>query len=173
MNEQEAKKFVLDLFSSDDCISLDKNLITTLGTNGAAMHSIIQKAIAEDKVIDWSEEMPWVSQRTIERSLKTLKALGYATGERETQIIKGYVYLIEAIGCSRYKIGRAFNPAKRLNEMQTGSPFELAIVCIIPSDDTIRLESRLHREFAASRVKGEWFELGDLDIEYIRALASS
>jgi len=34
-----------------------------------------------------------------------------------------------------------------------------------------QVEKEIHRRFQAKRVKGEWFELNEADVEYIRRLA--
>lgn len=65
------------------------------------------------------------------------------------------VYLVWAKGTNRFKIGRSGNPQSRLLGMQTGSPFELALI----AETDQATEADLHRQFADFAVKGEWFEV--------------
>lgn len=74
-----------------------------------------------------------------------------------------YVYFIKAsTGGSNYpvKIGVAYDPAKRLDELKTGNPFKLSIMsCVkMPSRKAAYdLEAFLHRHFDKKRMEGEWF----------------
>jgi hypothetical protein len=72
----------------------------------------------------------------------------------------GYVYFIVAEGCDRVKIGYSRDPTVRLNELQTGSPFPLRIVRVIPACRGT-LETRVHKHFADLRLHGEWFRVTD------------
>ena len=51
------------------------------------------------------------------------------------------------------KIGRSCNPEARLRELQAANPEPLVLLHVIEGDQ----ERRLHRQFAAHRVTGEWF----------------
>lgn len=74
-----------------------------------------------------------------------------------------YVYFIKATtGGTNYpvKIGVAYDPIKRLDELKTGNPFKLSIMsCVkMPSRKAAYdLESFLHRHFDKKRMEGEWF----------------
>lgn len=72
----------------------------------------------------------------------------------------GWVYLIEAADLGLYKIGMTVkDPNARLRALQTPSPCDLRMECVIRSDAPMELESRLHAYFASQRVRGEWFRL--------------
>jgi hypothetical protein len=75
--------------------------------------------------------------------------------------IPGWVYLIHATGTSRFKIGFASSPDKRLVQLSEQSPFPLTMVCSYPSADAKGSESFWHKLFEQKRVHGEWFELTD------------
>lgn len=66
------------------------------------------------------------------------------------------VYFVEATGLARIKIGHARVVRERLVELNTSSPCHLRLLCVIPG--THVLEGLLHRQFKASRVRGEWFD---------------
>lgn len=85
----------------------------------------------------------------------------------------GSVYLIRSEG-GLYKIGAttAKNVQRRIGSLQTGSAQKLELVHNIPTGhySPFSLESLLHRRFARQRTRGEWFELNDSDVEYLKEL---
>lgn len=83
---------------------------------------------------------------------------------------KGYVYLLQSPSTA-YKIGRTVNPENRMKTFGIQLPFEVEYLAVIPTDDMYLLEATLHERFAYKRLNGEWFELSDADIAYIKALA--
>ena len=83
----------------------------------------------------------------------------------------GFIYVIEAIGASRVKLGWTARDARdRLMSLQTSSPFPLRIVAVIVG--TMREERALHARFHALRImpNSEWFHLrGELEA-FVRSL---
>lgn len=71
----------------------------------------------------------------------------------------GYVYLAQAIGTSRVKIGFTQRLDVRLEGLRTASPFPLTVLRTIAHPDAFALEHQLHRRYAAYRQHGEWFDL--------------
>lgn len=70
------------------------------------------------------------------------------------------VYVMECAGYT--KIGVAFNPAKRLKEINTGAPVRAVLVTAREfecSQVAHEVELRLHRVFARHRSNGEWFDI--------------
>jgi hypothetical protein len=67
------------------------------------------------------------------------------------------VYFISARELDLVKIGYAFNPLRRYNHLRTFSPVELTLEGAIPGG--YDKERALHKRFATSRVRGEWFKL--------------
>lgn len=65
------------------------------------------------------------------------------------------VYVIQARGRAAVKIGYAKDIAKRLRQLQTGSPAKLKLIAVIPGDRDV--ERGLHDRFADHRLHGEWF----------------
>lgn len=82
----------------------------------------------------------------------------------------GIVYVLKADN-GLYKIGRAKKFENRLLQLQTQMPYDLEVIVLIESDDYIGLEKGLHKRFVSKREKGEWFELSEEDIEYLKGLA--
>ena len=66
-----------------------------------------------------------------------------------------FVYVIEAIGEDRCKIGFSRRPGERLRELSTGSSARLRIAATFAGKR--RDERTLHAEFSDLRLNGEWF----------------
>jgi hypothetical protein len=64
------------------------------------------------------------------------------------------------------KIGRAKNWRTRLSQMQTGSPYTIQPLLIIPAD--CELEVQLHARFYRDRFRGEWFHSSPAILAYIK-----
>jgi excisionase family DNA binding protein len=65
------------------------------------------------------------------------------------------VYMIRC--CDFVKIGKAERVEERFACLQAMNPYELELLHVLKADNGHRLESRLHKRFAAHRHKGEWF----------------
>jgi hypothetical protein len=61
----------------------------------------------------------------------------------------------EQKAAAKVKIGVSTDVSRRLTAIQTGYPYPLSILCVIPGDEV--LESELQRIFAPMRTNGEWF----------------
>lgn len=71
----------------------------------------------------------------------------------------GYIYVINAVGTNRYKIGRTKDLERRLTELNRGqSAHELKLVFQECCADTSMLECAMHSLCSEYRVYGEWFE---------------
>jgi hypothetical protein len=84
------------------------------------------------------------------------------------------VYFIAAEGTEFVKIGKAIDITARLRMLQTGSPFPLRVLALVPGG--LAREQALHKRFADSRTIGEWFRRTDeLDsvIEEFQALTTN
>jgi hypothetical protein len=75
------------------------------------------------------------------------------------QDLSGFVYLIEAVGMQRYKIGYSKEVYKRASNIQTSTPVEISVLYRYFSVDAPQLEKLLHEYYDAYRIRGEWFEL--------------
>ncbi len=51
-------------------------------------------------------------------------------------------------------------------------PYDLELLVSIETDDRDSLEKELHEKFADKRKKGEWFDLTEEDIAYIKGLGN-
>lgn len=69
---------------------------------------------------------------------------------------RGVVYFIQAETGGPIKIGTAIDAEKRMASLQLSCPVKLRLLSKRPGGE--RLERFLHRQFAAYRLHGEWFE---------------
>lgn len=68
------------------------------------------------------------------------------------------VYVIEASGIGRVKVGVSKNVDSRASELQSGSPVPLRVSHVFETDDPYGVERAAHRALARYRVYREWFE---------------
>jgi len=76
-----------------------------------------------------------------------------------------HLYLIQSGHTGAVKVGRSSDPPARLKQLQTGCPYPLRLILVLP--DQGHLERALHRRLARGRTLGgeEWFShevLGEL-----------
>jgi len=95
-----------------------------------------------------------------------------STGERGSTLgseIDSGVYVMKCQG--RYKIGVSGCVSKRLEKLNTASPFKIELVDIFSTSIPYPLERYLHHSFSAQNVRGEWFTLDPQDLEQLRQIA--
>lgn len=91
-------------------------------------------------------------------------SIGFEDGTDE-----GYVYLMEAVGSPRFKIGLSCQPKRRQKQLNRGqSPYPIERVHTSKVSNMGRSEEFLKRAFAPWREHGEWFELTPDHIELIK-----
>jgi hypothetical protein len=64
-----------------------------------------------------------------------------------------------------YKIGVANDLGSRLASLQTGNPYPLVVIASFEYPNAGFVERALHQAFAGARALGEWFKLGEADLE--------
>lgn len=79
---------------------------------------------------------------------------------------KGFVYFITD-DTKLVKIGLSKNVNTRFKTMQTGNS-TLKMIYYIETKDMDLTEKLFHERFKKKRIHGEWFQLTDADIEYIK-----
>lgn len=70
-----------------------------------------------------------------------------------------YIYLIQNIETSKYKIGISKNPKKRMKQLQTGSGEELILINQYKTENARKIEKILHRKYSLDNSIGEWFDI--------------
>lgn len=105
--------------------------------------------------------------------LESIRHAVYHTMEKRGQLKPGYVYLVRAVTPhNHYKIGLSKKPIKRISRLDVTLPFPIEITHLIPTDHCFKAEKMLHEKYKEQRLNGEWFELGDQDIEDICQIKS-
>ena len=70
-----------------------------------------------------------------------------------------FLYVIQAKETHYIKIGFTQDVERRLADLQPGCPHELQVLCLILCENAPAVERLLHKHFAASHIRGEWFAL--------------
>ena len=70
-----------------------------------------------------------------------------------------YIYLIQSLEDSYYKIGVSKHPKKRIKELQTGNSSELKLVDTYQSEFAHQIEKTLQRRYSHLQKEGEWFDM--------------
>ena len=82
-----------------------------------------------------------------------------------------YLYLIRCGDSNYYKIGVSDNVQARLVSLQGACPYELILeaMCRIGSRQaTYNAEAQAHLKLVDCRVRGEWFELREAQVQQLR-----
>lgn len=89
--------------------------------------------------------------------------------ERRMQLDRAFVYVIEAIGLRRFKIGKSVNFKKRFPSYRTECPVHCRpiLVAVVPKERLKDIENALHDHFGHARKKGEWFDLSDDELDHL------
>lgn len=130
--------------------------------------SYIQNRINK-RIFNYINTLPKLTEERI-KELKQIAHRELREQKQKSQIAKkangkGYVYLVRLD--KHYKIGISKNPKDRLKEF-TLLPYPLEDICIERVANYEQCEEELHLHFDNKRVRGEWFELDEEDIEYIK-----
>ena len=80
----------------------------------------------------------------------------------------GWVYILQA--GPYFKIGYSKNVDKRIERLATLPPFDMELIHTIRTDNMDTLEKYLHERFDDKRKNGEWFELDEEDIAWLKTL---
>lgn len=84
------------------------------------------------------------------------------------EMSKGDVYFVRESFKGTIKIGMSKDVRKRVKELRTGVPFELEVLFVVPSYEPQALESLFHKHFKKKHIRGEWYELSNEDINWIK-----
>jgi hypothetical protein len=83
----------------------------------------------------------------------------------------GWVYILEAHP-NIYKIGRSRDYKTRHKMLSITLPFEVKVKSAIVTDDMIFGEELLHRMYERYRMKGEWFNLPNEEVDKLSGVYS-
>ena len=83
--------------------------------------------------------------------------------------IAGFVYVFQS--SDLYKIGKSTDTSIRKKQVERDVGEHLHEVHRFVSNDYTRAEAILHQKYAPKRVRGEWFDLSEGDLQEILAIA--
>mgnify|MGYP006440862837 CR=1 FL=1 len=88
---------------------------------------------------------------------------------RDIGVCSEYIYIAWEQGTSSYKIGRSCDPIKRIDQLNSGTkrPNEVELLRVISVYDSYKEEAYLHQKFSEYRIRGEWFNLHPLCLDYL------
>jgi len=75
---------------------------------------------------------------------------------------KSKTYIMKDSNTGLYKIGKSINPKYRERTLQCEKP-TISMIKIFESD----IEKQLHENYSKHRVRGEWFDLNEIQLRYI------
>lgn len=78
----------------------------------------------------------------------------------------GYIYFLSSAGY--VKIGKTLNLDDRMRSLEMSTPLEIELLHFVKSENIDKDERIFHNMFVTKRVKGEWFDLDERDIEEIK-----
>ncbi len=111
----------------------------------------------------------FIKARMLDMEAKNLSLIAQEAAEKDAaddnnlkrSKYKTYLYLMQDLRNELYKIGRSKHPQVRERTLQSEQP-STVLRLAIPAPDVA--ENYFHSKFSAKRVRGEWFDIGDLDL---------
>ena len=91
---------------------------------------------------------------------------GKNTPTKINTIAATWVYVIRSDN-GLFKIGVTNNVATRLAALDTASPVVLSVFAVLESNRARSIEAELHKRFTHLRKRGEWFSLGQDDLDFL------
>lgn len=82
---------------------------------------------------------------------------------------KGYVYFIKEDYAGRIKIGKTRDINQRMDTFNVKLPFNVELIHVIESANYHYTEKLFHVLFDSKRVNGEWFNLNENDISWVKS----
>jgi hypothetical protein len=80
----------------------------------------------------------------------------------------GYIYFFQELNTGKIKIGKTKNLENRIKNLKSMLPFKSELVHHIPTSNHSDVEKYFHRKYRSKKVKGEWFDLNEDDIVFIK-----
>lgn len=80
-----------------------------------------------------------------------------------------YIYLIQSLENSYYKIGVSKHPNKRIKQLNTGNPSKTKLIHTYQSDLAYQIEKSIQRKYSHAKKEGEWFDLSiEIEVNFIK-----
>jgi hypothetical protein len=131
------------------------------------LEDIIESCIKTLEIYELSNFNDEIIFRENEKSLeKEFKKLG---GERK-KMPETFIYLMKDEINGYHKIGRSKTPHKREKTLQSEKP---SITLVYSCKANIDEESLLHKKYNEYRIRGEWFNLSEEQLQEIKSYLES
>jgi recombinational DNA repair ATPase RecF len=107
------------------------------------------------------------SKMNISKTIKKHSIKYEKLGKKRNEILfkqkKNYkTYIIKDLTNNIYKIGKSVNPKLREKTLQSEKP-SIKIIKVFNKN----IENELHLKYSKNRIRGEWFNLNEIQIRYI------
>lgn len=138
-----------------DCVNVKGAFIIIMSIPSSKVHSLklwIAQA-GEEKLTKLDNSI----------TLSTL-VLSHSQNNKNIATYEPKTYLIRDTFRGYYKIGKSKDPKVREGTLQAEVP-TIELLYVIQDD----IELYLHRKFNSKRIRGEWFELSEADVNYIKS----
>ena len=135
----------------------------------AAVNAIIQSCMEQNedfKGFDRHEiNRRWLNEQEEAYRIKSIGSSKEKAQKEDKSLRECFIYLIKDTPRGLHKIGRAVSIHKRFEQLKTAN----ASIELVESFKGIeRDEKILHGFFSEKRVSGEWFQIDDEDIDFIK-----
>lgn len=80
----------------------------------------------------------------------------------------GYIYFVQEHMNGTFKIGKTKHIEKRMNVFGVKLPFKNELIYLIKTGNHHQSEVAFHKHFFHKRLEGEWFELNQEDITWVK-----
>ena len=142
----------------------EKLEIAVTSASGSGQWYFYAIDLSGNKVLDCSDLVE------TEEEAKRLAAVWYDAHQQlrwKEQMQGPGVYFVKSVS-GHTKIGRSRNIADRIKTFGVKLPFEVKIFHFISTSRCIELEKYFHSRYRDNRINGEWFELSDDELAWIK-----
>ncbi len=111
----------------------------------------------------------WINEMLKDEYILYLKNLNreltqsaYKNNTKSKETFKQRTYILKDNNTGFYKIGKSINPKEREKTLQSEKP-TIKMIKEFKTD----IESKLHKKYNEHRIRGEWFDLNNIQLKYI------
>lgn len=155
------------------------------GPNGENIHKVpygFTRQEAESQISHGPSKVPlkrtWRSRRPdvrpsgfrVHQRLRDLRIVRTEESPLEVFEPDGYVYIVGVSERNIYKIGKASNVEGRLDRLDLQLPWPVDLVHAFPCEGCERSERSLHDMYRESRMNGEWFQLSQREVAFLKTI---
>lgn len=114
-------------------------------------------ALSRNSKVPWRQESVRCRVFDPERARRMLESWQDQQNDAVRTVVPvgDYVYFVQHEEKGPIKIGFSSDPVSRLQSLQTGNPYDLTLIGVVPG--SMAHEAKLHATCSKARVQGEWF----------------